>query len=213
MNRRRRSIFAMLLVAGAPLVGAAPVDDFFRAIRRDDSRAIISLLLRGFDANTPDAEGRSGLHLALQLDSFAAADALLAAPGIRVDLPNARDETPLMLAAIKGQLALCRRLVERGAQVNRSGWAPLHYAATAPDASVVDWLLSQGADVDAESANSTTPLMLAAGYGSFAAVERLLAAGAATHVSNAAGLRASDFAERAGREALAKRLAAAEKRR
>ncbi len=209
-SRAGRRNFLTLVAASIALpVDAAPGDDFFRAIRRDDGRAIIGLLLRGFDANTPDSEGRTGLHLALQLDAFIAADALLSAPGIAVDLPNAKDETPLMLAAIKGQLALCRKLVQRGAQVIRPGWAPLHYAATAPDSAVLEWLLTQGADVDAESPNGTTPLMMAAGYGSFAAVERLLAADAATHVANAAGLRASDFAGRAGRDALAKRLATA----
>lgn len=206
MNRRRVLLAAGLI--GAALPGrAAPVDDFFRAIRRDDARAVIAMLLRGFDANTPDREGRSGLHLALQLEAYAAADALLAAPALEVDRPNGNDETPLMLAAIKGQLALCKKLVQRGAQVVRPGWSPLHYAATAPDPGVLEWLLSQGADVDAEAPNGSTPLMLAAGYGSYAAVDRLLAAGAATHVANDAGLRASDFAERAGRDALARRLA------
>lgn len=206
MNRRR-SLLAVALVGVAVPVRAAPVDDFFRAIRRDDARAVIVMLLRGFDANTPDSAGRTGLQLALQLECFAAADALLAAPGLDVDRPNERNETPLMLAAIKGQLALCKKLVQRGAQIVRPGWSPLHYAATAPDAAVLDWLLSQGADVDAEAPNGNTPLMMAAAYGSFASVERLLAAGAATHVTNEAGLRAADFAARAGRDVLARRLA------
>lgn len=206
MNRRRSLLAAWLIGVVLP-AHAAPVDDFFRAIRRDDGRAVIAILLRGFDANTPDGEGRNGLHLALQLEAYAAADALMVAPGIDADRPSDKDETPLMLAAIKGQLALCKKLVQRGAQVVRPGWAPLHYAATAPDAVVLDWLLSQGADVDAEAPNGSTPLMLAAGYGSFAAVERLLAAGAAMHVANDSGLRAADVAARAGRESLARRLA------
>jgi len=210
MRRWRATLAGMLLTAAAATAFAGSYDDFFRAIRRDDPRAIRQLLLRGFDADTRDPQGRSGLHLALQVESYVAADALLGAPSIAVDEPNANDETPLMLAAIKGELALCQRLVARGAQVIRPGWAPLHYAASAPQRgeAIVDWLISRGADVDAEAPNGTTPLMMAARYGSFASVERLLAAGAATHVANDQGLRASDFAETAGRSALAKRLAA-----
>lgn len=206
MKRLRARLAGWLLIGLAAGAVAGSYEDFFRAIRRDDGRAITQLLLRGFDADTRDAEGRSGLQLALQVESYIAAQALLQAPVIAVDEPNANDETPLMLAAIKGELALCQRLVARGAQIVRAGWAPLHYAAAGPDVRVVDWLIAQGADVDAESPNGTTPLMMAARYGSFASVDRLLAAGAATHVANDRGLHASDFAAAAGRDALARRL-------
>ena len=79
--------------------------------------------------------------------------------------------TPLMMAALKGNIAGVKMLLERGAQVNKSGWSPLHYAATGPEPDLVRLLLERGADVDAASPNGTTPLMMAANYGSPAAVK------------------------------------------
>ena len=43
---------------------------------------------------------------------------------------SARDESPLMLAALHGLLAECQTLIQLGADVNKPGWTPLHYAAT-----------------------------------------------------------------------------------
>lgn len=208
MIRRRAVLSGALLLCSPLATRAGAYEDFFRAIRRDDPRAIISLLLRGFEADTRDEAGRTGLQLALLVESYRAADALLSAPTIAVDAANPNDETPLMLAALKGELALCERMVARGAQINRAGWTPLHYAASGPNVRVVDWLLSQGAVVDAVSPNGSTALMMAAGYGSFAATERLLAAGAAPGLANRRGMRAADMARAAGRDGLAARLAA-----
>lgn len=206
MIRRLALASAGLLLCGPFAAHGGVNEDFFRAIRRDDPRAIIRLLLRGFDPDSRDEAGRTGLQLALLVESYLAADALLSAPTIAIDAANANGETPLMLAALKGELTLCQRMVARGAQVNRAGWTPLHYAASGPDVRVVDWLLSQGALVDAAAPNGMTPLMMAAGYGSFASTERLLAAGAAPGLTNQRGLRAADMAKAAGRDGLADRL-------
>ena len=121
-------------------------------------------------------------------------------------MANANGETPLMMAALRGQLAWCQRLVARGVPVDRGGWTPLHYAASGPDPQVVGWLLDRGAKLEARSPNGSTPLMMAAGYGSESSVEVLLARGADPKLRNDPGLTAADFAQRAGREALARRL-------
>jgi ankyrin repeat protein len=101
-----------------------------------------------------------------------------------------------MLAAIKGHLELCRLLIERDADVNKTGWTPLHYAASGGKAEVVQLLLDHYAYVDAESPNGTTPLMMAAMYGTTGAVDVLLAAGADPTLKNALGLTALDFASK-----------------
>jgi ankyrin repeat protein len=111
-----------------------------------------------------------------------------------------------MMAALKGHADWVRKLIERGAQVNKTGWTPLHYAATGPNPAVVQLLLERGAQVDAESPNRTTPLMMAARYGNEAGVDILLARGADPKRTNDLGLSAADFARDAQRTALSARL-------
>ena len=124
---------------------------------------------------------------------------------------TAKGESPLMMAAIKGKLDLARRLIARQAEVNKPGWAPLHYAATyAGDTSpaMVRLLLEHHAYIDAESPNGTTPLMMAAHYGSPGVVKLLLEEGADPMIRNQQGLTAIDFAHRAQRAASADIIAA-----
>jgi ankyrin repeat protein len=192
------------VVSGSAIAGA--YDDFFRAVGVDDARTVAALLARGFDPNSVSLEGQSGLFLALRSESASVAEALIAHPELRVDATNPHGETALMMAALRGQAAFVQRLIDRGGQVNREGWTPLHYAAAGPEAKVVALLLDRGAAIEAPSPNRTTPLMMAARYGSEASVEVLLRRGADVKARNALDLTAGDFARQAGREALARRL-------
>ncbi len=194
-------LIAYLIVAiGFSSAKAGPLEDFFAAIKRDDAWAVSSLLQAGVDPNTPGPERQVGLYLALREPSLKAAQVLADWPRTNIDLRNAADETPLMMAALKGHLALARRLIERGADVNKPGWAPLHYAATGGQIPLIQLLLDQHAYIDAESPNGTTPLMMAAQYGTTAAVKALLEAGADPTLKNQLGLTARDFAVRGGRQ-------------
>ncbi|MBL8342024.1 MAG: ankyrin repeat domain-containing protein [Rubrivivax sp.] len=207
-GRRRFALAAGLLPLWAlhPDAAADPREDFFKGIELDRPGLVQSALAGGLDPNTADDQGRTGLLLALRAGAFEVAAVLLAAPGIEVDRTSVRGETPVMLAALRGELQWMERLVSRGAAVNRSGWTPLHYAASGPQPKSLDWLLDRGAEVDARSPNGTTALMMAAGYGAIDGVDVLLGRGADPAARNHAGLNAADFARRAGREAVAARL-------
>jgi ankyrin repeat protein len=188
-------LFAYLAVSiGISSASAGPAEDFFNAIKRDDAWAVSGLLQRGFDANTVSPERQFGLYLALREPSLKAAQVLADWPRTDVDARNAVDESPLMMAALKGHQALAQRLIERGADVNKPGWTPLHYAATGGQVAMIELLLAQHAYIDAESPNGTTPLMMAAGYGSAQATRALLQAGADATPQNAEGMTALDFA-------------------
>ncbi|MNT35953.1 Ankyrin repeats (3 copies) [compost metagenome] len=130
-------------------------------------------------------------------------------PQLNVDLANAKDETPLMLASIKGQQDLVVQLLKRDAAVNKTGWAPLHYAASSGQLSIMKLLLENHAFIDAQSPNGTTPLMMAAMYGSNDAVKLLLAEGADTAMKNQLGMTAVDFAVKANRAESAELIKAA----
>ena len=125
-----------------------------------------------------------------------------------VESRNAADESPLMLASLKGLLPVVVQLIERGADVNKPGWAPLHYAATKGHLEVMKVLLENHAYIDAASPNGSTPLMMAAMYGTPSAVKLLLEAGADPSLKNIQGLTAIDFAQRDKRLESAELIAA-----
>ncbi|MEO7241296.1 MAG: ankyrin repeat domain-containing protein [Variovorax sp.] len=178
---------------------ADPFDDFFRAIKREDAGEIRDLLKRGFDPNARDPSGQPVLILAIREPSPKVVDALLASPRTDVNILNPKDESPLMMAAIKGQKDVVLRLLQRDAAVNKPGWTPLHYAASSGQVEIMKILLDRYAFIDAESPNGSTPLMMAAMYGSTDSVKLLLAEGADTAMRNVLGLSAFDFAKRGAR--------------
>jgi ankyrin repeat protein len=188
---------------------AGSYEDWFAAVKRDDPRMIQSLLQRGFDPNALDPGGQHALYLALQDGSLKVADALIAWPKTNVEWRTAKDESPLMMAALKGQTDLVRKLLARGADVNKTGWTALHYAATSGHVAIIQMLMDEHAYIDAESPNKTTPLMMAAHYGTPQAVKLLLEAGADATLRNELGLSAIDFAHRANRRDAAEMIAAA----
>ncbi len=209
MKKARCLAWALPWLLACGVAQAGSFDDFFIAVQRDNGSSIQALLQRGFDGNTTDAQGRSGLYLALRGENYKAANALLAWPQIKAETRSAQDESPLMLAALQGQLALCTQLIAKGADVNKTGWTPLHYAATHGHLDVLRLLLEHHAYIDAASPNGSTPLMMAAQYGSDDAVRLLLDEGADPMLKNQLGLGAVEFAQKASRPATVEMLTAA----
>lgn len=193
-------------------VYAGAFEDFFAAARRDDESAVVKLALRGFDLNTVDEHGNHALLVAIREGSLKVATFLLDQPLVQVEVRNARGESPLMMAAIKGQLPLAQRLIDRKAEVNKPGWASLHYAAANPEPvglELTRLLLEHHAYIDAASPNQTTPLMMAARYGSPEVVQLLLEEGADPTLRNEQNLSALDFAQRGERKDAVRLLTAA----
>lgn len=212
MRNYFKNIAYLYAVIFFSFVEASSYNDFFRAIRTDNPRALHSLFERGFDPNTVDPEGRSPLSLAFHYEAYEAALALVRHPEFRFDHPNAAGETPLMLAALRGQVVLSRELLVRGARLDRPGWTPLHYAASGGEPRLVEMLIGHGAPLDARAPNGNTALMMAARHGSEAGAWILLKAGAHPGLRNRDGLSAADFARSVERVTLAteiERLAAA----
>ncbi len=187
---------------------AGSYEDFFSAVRRDNGAEVSALIRQGFDANVRDPKGEHALHLATRENSTKVIAALLQWDKINVEARNKADESPLMLASLGGYLETAKRLIERGADVNKTGWAPLHYAATRGHLDVMNLLLEHNAYIDAASPNDTTPLMMAAYYGTPSAVKLLLEAGADPLLKNQQSLTAIDFAQRANRADSAEIIAA-----
>jgi hypothetical protein len=185
---------------------AGSYDDFFEALKTDEAQVVAKVLARGFDPNTLSPDGQYPLVLAIRRPSPAVLDLLLRAKGLRAEVRNAKDESPLMLASMAGMVDVCKRLITLDADVNKTGWAPLHYAASAGHVEVIKLLLKHSAYIDAESPNKTTPLMMAAMYGNPQSVELLLEEGADASLKNDKGMTALDFADVANKQAAAKLL-------
>lgn len=202
---------ALLALSGAVLAITPDERDLQVSADRDHISSLNKLLQRGVDPNVGDKDGNTALMIALRGESYQAVERLIAHAATDVDKANAANETPLMFAALRGRLDLVKKLVERGAKVNREGWTPLHYACSGPDEGVAAWLLEKGADIDARAPNGSTPLMMAVRYAPIATAELLLTKGANVRLSHQNGNTAFDFATSAGRDALAAKVLAAAK--
>jgi hypothetical protein len=194
-----KHVFYLIVLISYSFCHAGSYDDFFTAIKHNDTNTVIGLLNRGFDANTLDPAGEHGLLLAIREPALEVAAVLINWPKTKVETRNRQDESPLMLAAINGLTEICQQLISKGADVNKPGWTPLHYAATHGHLAVMNLLLENYAYIDAASPNGSTPLMMAASYGTPMAVKLLLEAGADPMLKNDQGLSAIDFAQRANR--------------
>ena len=117
---------------------------------------------------------------------------------IDVNKTTKSGETAVMLAAFNGDLELVKALVNRGADINKPDWTPLHYAAASGQLSVVQYLVENNAYIDAESPNNTSPLMMAARHKHITVMKWLVENGADPTYTNGAGLNAASYMRRYG---------------
>jgi uncharacterized protein len=199
-------LMATCLALFTALAHADDNEEFFIATSIDNDRTVRELLAKGFDPNVLSPKGDVALVMAMKEEAPKVAAALLAHPKIQLEAANKAGETALMMAALRGNEEWVKRLLERGAQINRTGWTPLHYAATGSATPLVALLLDKGADIEAPSPNGTTPLMMAARYGNQESAVLLLVRGAKARSVNQAGLNAIEFARGAGRDKLVTQL-------
>ena len=198
-NKVKKYIVFIGFSAFSALSAAGSYEDFFIALQNDQVKVVSSLLSRGFDPNTVNLKAEPALLNALNVGALTSAEVLVRHPKINVNVRNAHGETALMLACLKGHIALAKLLISKQADINQPGWTPLHYAATGGHVELIQLLLEESAYIDAESPNGTTPLMMAARYGSAKATQLLIDEGADIQVKNQLGLTALDFAKQGNR--------------
>lgn len=204
-----RYLTYLVVLSAISVSSAGSYEDFFGAVQRDDAAIVRQLLGRGFDPNTVNPKGDYALIVAVKEPALKVVAALLENLQTRAEVRTAKDESPLMLAALRGYLDVCKLLIARDADVNKPGWTPLHYAATGGHIATMRLLLDNHAYIDAASPNGSTPLMMASMYGTLDAVKLLLEAGADPNLTNVNGLSAIDFARQVQREEVVLLIAAA----
>eukprot|EP00698_Gefionella_okellyi_P025620 TRINITY_DN9445_c0_g1_i1.p1 TRINITY_DN9445_c0_g1~~TRINITY_DN9445_c0_g1_i1.p1 ORF type:complete len:1511 (-),score=407.47 TRINITY_DN9445_c0_g1_i1:142-4404(-) len=176
-------------------------------------RTIIDIIAHG-EANylfqASDKEGRTPLHMAVEMGDLEAADLLLHQPYADVNLRDKLGNTVLHIAALRGMSSMVAELID-GVTVddkftgetiehhadamvtNAAGNTPLHLAAHEGFDEVVLILIADRVDVNAANNNGDTPLHLAAAAGHFEVMMMLVENGALLRASNNANVAPLDL--------------------
>ncbi|CAH0392583.1 unnamed protein product [Bemisia tabaci] len=147
-------------------------------------------------STTPVSE-RQQMALLLQMTADTSQDSESSPSSRPKSQVNERGETPLHLAAIKGDVTAVNQLLSDGADPNCAdfaGWTPLHEACNRGWFEISQALLKAGANANARGLNDDTPLHDAAVNGHFELVRLLLEYGADPNQTNRKGKKAEDVA-------------------
>ncbi|APX74189.1 Ribulose-5-phosphate 4-epimerase and related epimerases and aldolases [Achromobacter insolitus] len=203
----RGALLALAVGLASPAVAqAANPADWWVYVANDYPDDIKALLARGEDPNVRYKNGQPALMRAVVDGAWKVFDVIAADKRTDVNAENPAGETPLMYLAIAGQIERAKKLIARGAQVNRLGWTPLHYAASKGQLEMARLLLAHQAMANAPAPNGETPLMMAALSGRKPMVDLLLKAGADVGTRDTKGQTAADWARTGKSTALAGEL-------
>ncbi|XP_055721678.1 ankyrin repeat domain-containing protein 12 [Salvelinus fontinalis] len=116
----------------------------------------------------------------------------------KVNKRNERGETPLHMAAIRGDAKHVKEIISLGADVNVkdfAGWTPLHEACNLGYYDVAKVLIAAGAEVNTQGLDDDTPLHDASSSGHTDIVKLLLRHGGNAFQANKRGERPVDIAD------------------
>ena len=171
------------------------------AVKAADEAAVRNLLTGRVDVNTPEADGTTALHWAVDGDHPELVGLLLRA-GASVKAANRYGVTPLWLACTNGSAATVVLLLKAGADPNTAlpeGETVLMTAARTGKLDAVKALVEAGAAVNArEGWHGQTAPMWAAVEGYPAVIQALVDGGADVHARSNGGFTALLFAAREG---------------
>ena len=149
---------------------------WFEAASTGQSERIQSILKEGFNINTTDESGATGLMIATTTGSFEVVRILIE-HNADVNVRDRNGMTALMRACMKDNAAIIKALIEAGSEVNAkssSGNTPLLIAGSAANVSSVAELLAAKADTDLDDSLGCTVLMRAAMAGHIDVVSALI---------------------------------------
>jgi hypothetical protein len=177
-----------------------PADEFVRAMETHQTSLIDRYFREHQNPNARGANDRSLLFAAILREDRMVAWRLLDA-GASADLADNAGVTPLMVAAMHGDLELVRALAGHVTDIaarDGAGHSALYYAVTAQKIEVVDLLLSLTPDLELAYGDSAELLTLALGSANPKIAQEILSRLPQLEQWSPGGLRALDDVLRAG---------------
>ncbi|NXU50959.1 IKBE inhibitor, partial [Turnix velox] len=181
------------------------------AVYLEQPSVVQALIHKGVNPELQDRHGNTPLHLACQQQALQCAQQLLqgtaSLQGVAqphghqqdLQLQNWQGLACLHISTLKGNIPMMSLLLERGANIDvregTSGKTPLHLAVECHNRRAVQFLLRNGAYVDAQMYNGCTPLHLAVGRKDAAIAAILSHSGADTLLRNMEDETAQDLAD------------------
>ena len=167
------------------------------------------LLEQTVNVNAPTSNGNTALHFAAyEGDVECLEDLLKAKP--QLTLKNDKGFTPLHKAIQRGHADFAAALIQHRAEVDptdNKGFTPLHWAALKNHVACVQLLITNNANLHAQTPPAlVTPLLLAAMKGHKESVSALLDAGADHTLCDKYGQSPADIARKKGHVACAELL-------
>nr|XP_022310050.1 BRCA1-associated RING domain protein 1-like isoform X4 [Crassostrea virginica] len=139
----------------------------------------------------PNSKQKNQSHLNSSLNTASKGSPL------NIDKKNAKGETALQVACIKGDLEKVKTLICSGANPNtqdNAGWTPLHEACHYGHLAISEQLLQSGSLVDVPGTDNETPLHDAVRHLRIQCVKLLVQYGASINARNIKGLTSMDLA-------------------
>ncbi|CAH1238051.1 BARD1 [Branchiostoma lanceolatum] len=168
---------------------SAEMRDKARKVAKEESRVSLS-------PSTPQGRGGSKGRRSSVLTPRGQRSSPRGSPG-HVMKRNVRGETPLHLAAIKGDAETVLKLLQEGADPNvrdNAGWTPLHEASNHGHTRVAEVLLDHGALINTTAFENDSPLHDAVVNGRVEVARLLVSRGASLDVRNKLGHLPGDLA-------------------
>lgn len=193
----RNILIAIVFITIAGWAHAGAYDDILEAADKNETAAVVDLLKRGMDVNTADRAGTTLLMIAARNGNLGLLQTLLNNRA-SINRRNQFGDSALLLAAINARFDAAKLLMETGAELNPSGWTPLHYAVFGGNSEILGLLIARGAKLDARAPNGQTALMVAVKLDKLNLVKMLIDADADMDLADYEGVSALQLAKKLG---------------
>ncbi|MCJ1244877.1 Ankyrin-2 [Trapelia coarctata] len=156
------------------------------ALDFSDEEHVRSLVCTDVDLYGQNADIFPTVHLACMAETSRFLEHLLG-KGADSNLRDNDNDTPLIVAAKRGQFEYVQLLIRHNADVNLSGnegWTALHHAAWVPAPKIVETLVENGANIHAKGDDGSNALHLAAEVDAVEVATFLIAKGIESQLRN-----------------------------